>query len=68
MKQSLISLIETGSYTSSMDLDNLVKALQERVRIGKKKIKRGLNSFAISEDVRKAEIFLEEFKSLRDSL
>lgn len=64
----LISLIETGSYSSKDDLTNLISTLKSRIRRGKKELRNGPILLSKIDDLNEASIYLEEFKKLKEQL
>lgn len=68
MTPRLISLIETGSYSSKEDLTNLISSLKSRIRRGKKELRNGPILLSKIDDLNEASIYLEEFKKLREKL
>lgn len=68
MTTRLLSLIETGSYSSKDDLTNLISTLKSRIRRGKKELRNGPILLSKIDDLNEASIYLEEFKKLRDEL
>lgn len=68
MTTRLLSLIETGSYSSKDDLTNLISTLKSRIRRGKKELRNGPILLSKIDDLNEASIYLEEFKKLRESL
>lgn len=70
MTQRLTSLIETGSYSSKDDLKNVIQRLKSKITWIKKAIKKNASPYddALWDDLYKAQIYLEEFKKLREEL